>query len=123
MGADLNAMIVMLSRQLKSSRPAWHRVDLSAIHETIVDGDVERLLNQDQIADLVERPDFLRRLLGDYSGAYSLGVGRDPEDPSRPAIILYLEGARGGTIPDSVKVGEDSLRIITKPGFIPPKPL
>ena len=81
------------------------------------------MLNQDQVADLVERPDFLRGLLGDYSGAYSLGVGSEPEDPSQPAILLYVEGARPGNIPDSVKIGKDSLRVITKSGFIPPKPL
>ena len=81
------------------------------------------MLNQDQIADLLERPDFLRTVLGDYSGAYSLGVGRDPEDPSRHAIILHVEDAHPVKIPDSVNVGADSLKIVKKSGFIQPKPL
>ncbi len=76
-----------------------------------------------ELAALLEKPALHQQLLGPYRGAYSLGIGRDPDNPSAPAIVLHVEGDGPPETPHHIQVGQERVRVIKKTGFIAPKPL
>ena len=80
-------------------------------------------MNVEQLSSLMTEPEIQKSLLGDYRGPYSLGVGADPEDPSSPALILYVGGENAINVPNHIRVGGETLRVITRTGFTAPKPL
>jgi hypothetical protein len=80
-------------------------------------------MRSEQLARLIEQPQFHQKLLGSFAKAYSLGVGRDPKRPSEPALILQVEGEESPNVPDEVEVGGEKIRVIAKTGFKAPRPL
>ena len=80
-------------------------------------------MRADQLSSALQTPELHRQLLGDYAGAYSVGVGRDPEDPSSAVIVLQVEGDQPPNTPARLQIGSEWVRVITRPGFIVPKPL
>jgi hypothetical protein len=76
-----------------------------------------------QLASMLQDKELHRRLVGGFSGAYSVGIGADPDDPEAPAIVLHVEGHTPPQVPRSIDVGDESVRVITKTGFVVPKPL
>jgi hypothetical protein len=44
----------------------------------------------EQLASYLEMPEIHRAVLRGYSGAYSLGVGREPERGSEAVLILQV---------------------------------
>jgi|HubBroStandDraft_1064217.scaffolds.fasta_scaffold16475_2 hypothetical protein len=76
-----------------------------------------------QLASLLEDKELHKRLVGAFKGAYSVGIGADPDHPGRPALVLHVEGDSPPHIAPSIQFGKDSVRVITKTGFRVPKPL
>jgi len=76
-----------------------------------------------KLASILQRPALHQRLVGDYKGAYSLGIGRDPDNPSAPAIILHVEGDPPFQTPDHIQVDHESIRVVKRTAFVAPKPL
>lgn len=79
--------------------------------------DVQRL------ARIIERPEIHRRLLGNFSGAYSMGVTADPDRPDRPAVRIRIQGDEAPAIPSELFVEGESVNVIVSPRFTPPTPL
>ena len=80
-------------------------------------------MRTEQLAELIEQPKFHRKVLGTFAKAYSLGVGRDPQKPSAPALIVQVEGDEAPSIPSEVEVDGEKVRVIAKTGFKAPRPL
>jgi hypothetical protein len=80
-------------------------------------------MDAQRLARLVEQPEIHRRLLGSYSGAYSLGVTADPDRPERPAVRIRIQGDEAPPIPSELLVEGESVNVIVTPRFTPPTPL
>jgi len=80
-------------------------------------------MRTDQLSATLQEPDVHRQLLGDYKGPYSLGIGRDPENPAAPAIILHVQDDPPLRPPPYIQIGPERVRVITRRGFVAPKPL
>jgi hypothetical protein len=80
-------------------------------------------MRTEQLAELIEQPQFHRRLLGKFAKAYSMGVGRDPEKPSQPALIVQVEGEDAPKMPNEVDVAGEKIRVIARTGLKAPRPL
>ncbi len=76
----------------------------------------------ERLEKLVEQPEFHRRLLEDFDRGYSLGIGRDPDAPSRFVLYLEVEGDNAPDVPSEIEVGDEVVRVITKTGFKVPTP-
>jgi len=76
-----------------------------------------------ELASLLQDWKFHKQLVGAFSGAYSVGIGADPDDPGKPVIMLHVEGKTPPEIPGSIQFGGHSVRVITKTGLVAPKPL
>jgi len=80
-------------------------------------------MRPEQLSSVLQKADVHRQLLGDYDGPYSLGVGRDPEDPSAPAIVLHVQDAPSVNPPTHLDIGSERVRVIIRRGFVAPRPL
>lgn len=73
----------------------------------------------EELADLIERPEVHRKVLGSYTGPYSLGVlstsGRGP------ALVLKVADATG--FPTTVTVDGRTIPVVVQGGFRTPVPL
>jgi hypothetical protein len=76
-----------------------------------------------QLSSALRSPEVHRQLLGDYQGPYSLGVGRDTDNPSAPAIVLQVEDDARLNPPSHLEIGSERVRVITRRGFVAPTPL
>jgi len=80
-------------------------------------------MRSDQLAELIEEPEFHQWLVQNFGGAYSVGIGRDPKKPNEPALILQVEGNGPPSVPDEVELEGEKIAVITKTGFKAPRPL
>ena len=76
-----------------------------------------------ELAAILRQPAIHQRLVGDYDGPYSLGIGRDPDNPSAPAIILQIADDPPVATPESIQLGNQSIRVVKRTGFVAPRPL
>jgi len=81
------------------------------------------MIAKDELVSRMEDKEFQRQLVGAFSGPYSVGIGADPDNPEDPAIVVSFTGTPPARFPRSIKVGDGSVRVIAKPGFVTPKPL
>lgn len=79
-------------------------------------------MQQDRLAELVEDPELHRRLLGDYDGAYSLGITLNPEDRSELAIRVRIEGEDASLIAREVELDGELIPVVVNTGFQSPVP-
>lgn len=77
----------------------------------------------EQLEELIEQPKFHQTLLHGFHRPYSLGIGRDPDEPSEFAVIVQVEGLDAPEIPSQIEVAGEVIRVITRTGFRAPKPL
>lgn len=75
----------------------------------------------DQLADLLERRETHRLILGSTSGPYSLGVTLSPDPDEGYAFLLKIADPKG--FPDYVTIQGQKIRLIVQGGFQTPKPL
>lgn len=71
----------------------------------------------DELAALVARPDVHRKLVGEYSGPYSLGVTELASGDA--AFLLRVEGS-GARIPPQIDVDGHRIAVVVEGGFRPP---
>lgn len=67
------------------------------------------------LAPLLELPETHQKILGDYAGAYSLGIGEDG------SFVLDVEGDDVQRFPQSVAIGFETVPVIVHGGFIAPE--
>jgi hypothetical protein len=79
-------------------------------------------MNQDRLADLIERPEVQQKILNDYEGGYSLGITLDPKNRARMAIRVRVEG-EDVNIPSHITLEGESIPIIVHSNFKVPEPL
>jgi hypothetical protein len=73
-----------------------------------------------RLASLIETPEVQRRLLGDYSGAYSIGVTTNPSDPDTPAIRVRVQGTESSNIPSELVLDGEIVAVVANTRFTPP---
>lgn len=73
-----------------------------------------------RLAALIESPEVQRRLLGDYDGAYSIGLIVNPGEPDTPAIRVRVQGAQSPNIPSELVLDGETVAVITNTRFTPP---
>jgi len=69
----------------------------------------------------VDSPTLHRKLLGDFCGPYSLGVGRD-EASARPVLLLMVPPGVAKTFPSTVLVAGEPVQVVVQRDFQPPVP-
>jgi hypothetical protein len=79
-------------------------------------------MNQDRLADLIERPEVQQKILNDYEGGYSLGITLDPRNRSRMAIRVRVED-EDANIPSQITLEGETIPIIVNSNFKVPEPL
>jgi hypothetical protein len=79
-------------------------------------------MNQDRLADLIERPEVQQRILNDYDGGYSLGITLNPQNKSEMAIRVRVEG-EDADIPSHITLDGETIPIIVHGNFKVPEPL
>ncbi len=75
------------------------------------------------LRDIINRPETHKKILGDYHGAYTLGISRMPEDPRGPQFILRIQGESSEGFPTEIEVNNEKIEIEVNCNFISPRPL
>ena len=70
-----------------------------------------------QLAQMTADPEINRLIVGDYDGAYALGVTDHP-----PAFLLRVEPRDVSRFPRKVRVRGVEVPVIVEGGFRPPQP-
>ena len=78
-------------------------------------------MNESSLAEALQRPELHRALLGNYDGAYALGITSSPETNDRIALLLRIEGTVPKEIPTHVTVDGEQVPVIVQGGFKTPK--
>jgi hypothetical protein len=78
--------------------------------------DVERL------AKLMEKPEVHRRVLGNYRGAYALGVTQLPHQ-QKAALSLSVESETADAFPHEVELEGERVPVVIQTKWIAPRPL
>jgi hypothetical protein len=80
-------------------------------------------MNQEQLTDLIERPEVQQMILQDYQGGYSLGITLNPQNRSEMAIRVRVEGENVSNIPSHITLEGETIPIIVNNNFRVPVPL
>lgn len=80
-------------------------------------------MNETSLARAIQKPEVHRLLLGNYKGAYALGVTKAPDDEARAALLLRIEGAVSDDIPKHIAVDGEQVSVVVVGGFTAPKRL
>lgn len=68
------------------------------------------------LAPLLELPETHQKIVGDYLGAYSLGIG------ANGTFVLDVEGTDVKHFPRQVQIGRRTIPVVVQGGFIAPEP-
>lgn len=71
-----------------------------------------------QLMHWVEEPATHQRIVGDYDGAYALGVTDNP-----PAFLLRVESKEASEFPTSVNIHGVEVPVVVHGNFAPPVPI
>jgi hypothetical protein len=71
-------------------------------------------MSPDELADLLDRPECHRKILGNYRGPYSLGVTRIPGPGDGFGFLLRVEGQDPGRFSKSVDLDGRHIPVIVK---------
>ena len=77
-------------------------------------------MQQARLLNLLKQPEVQRQILGDYRGAYGLGVALDPVNRRDLVIQLWVEGEDTGDFPDGIELAGEWVPIIVSPNFRKP---
>ncbi len=80
-------------------------------------------MNQERLAELVERPEVQRKLLRGYKGGYSLGLTLNPANSEQIAIRVRIEDQEAPHLPDEIELEGERIPVIVNTGFRVPAPL
>jgi hypothetical protein len=75
-------------------------------------------MNADELDEWLKRGDAHRTLLGDYAGAYSLGVTIGPAGEA--ALLLRIEGD-ASWVPPQIEINGRRVVVRAEGGFAPPR--
>ena len=75
-------------------------------------------MTDQQLAAALQRPEIHRRVLGNYRGAYSLGVTRAN---GRAALSLRVDDPIPGHVPSEILVDGEPVPVIVHGGFRAPR--
>lgn len=73
-----------------------------------------------QLADVINQPEFQRLVLGEYRGAYSLGVGT-LRGGSKQALVLEVEMKDLSGFPNQVSYQDQTIPLIVYDSFRIPR--
>jgi hypothetical protein len=80
-------------------------------------------MNVQRLSSLIETPEFHRQVMGDYTGAYSLGITSDPARPSTLAVRVRVQGDEAPGIASELDVDGETIPVIVSTRFQAPAPL
>jgi len=78
-------------------------------------------MNEASLAEAIQRPEIHRKLLGDYDGAYALGITSMPEQKDGIALLLRIEGTVPKEIPTHIAVDGEQIPVVVQGGFKAPR--
>ncbi|HEV8711695.1 MAG TPA: hypothetical protein VGX03_02570 [Candidatus Binatia bacterium] len=113
------------NRRKKVQERVWQKEALARRGRRVLEAKKTRekggVMTVDQLADLLERSETHRLILGNTSGPYSLGVTLSPDPDEGYAFLLKIADPKG--FPDYVTIQGLKIRLIVQGGFRTPKPL
>jgi hypothetical protein len=71
-----------------------------------------------QLMNWVEEPTTHQKIVGDYEGAYALGVTDDP-----PAFLLRVESNEASKFPTKVNIHGVEVPVVVHGNFVAPVPI
>ena len=77
-------------------------------------------MDQKHLSEVLKKTFVQRQILGDYKGAYSMGITLNPNDKKQLAISLRIESEELGSFPSSVYVGKEAVPVVVNGRFVPP---
>ena len=80
-------------------------------------------MDQDRLANLIEKPEVQQQILGDYEGGYSLGLTLNPQNRDEIAIRIRIEGDDAIDIPRQIVLDGEAVPVIVNTNFRVPEPL
>jgi hypothetical protein len=80
-------------------------------------------MKESNLAEAIQRPEVHRRLLGNYRGAYALGITSAPGDEQKAALLLRMEGEVPEDVPSTLAVDGEEIPVVVEGGFTAPRPL
>lgn len=72
----------------------------------------------EELVRWVAEPETHRKILGDYSGTYALGVTNSP-----PSFHLQVESNEIERFPDRIRIGGETVPVVVEGGLKRPQPL
>jgi len=78
-------------------------------------------MNVDRLAELVEKPQVHRRVLGSYRGAYALGVTQLP-DKKTAALSLSVEHHDADAFPHVIELDGEQVPVVVHANWRAPHP-
>ena len=76
-----------------------------------------------RLASFLKQPEVHRRILGNYSGAYSIGITFHPDNEKEAAIRVCVEGDDATLIATHITLAGQKFPVIVNTQFIAPRPL
>jgi hypothetical protein len=81
-------------------------------------------MNVEMLSNLLELPETHQQILAGYQGAYSLGIGADPDEIGHdPVLILQVEHWSSRKFPSHVRLDGESIRLVVRDDFTAPTAL
>ena len=79
-------------------------------------------MKKEQVDALLTDVKTLKEILGDFTGAYSLGVVTYSNDDGNPELFLLLGAYSDNGIAKEITRSGTKIKIFVKTGYIPPVP-
>jgi hypothetical protein len=79
-------------------------------------------MGPEELADMLDRPDVHRKILGGYQGPYSLGVTRSLDPRDGFGFLLRVTDQDLSRFDHIINIDGKDVPVIVKGGFKPPDP-
>ncbi len=80
------------------------------------------MMDVERLAKLVGKPEVHRQLLGNYRGAYALGVTQLPHE-QKAALSLSVESETADEFPREVELDGERVQVMIQTKWTAPRPL
>lgn len=77
----------------------------------------------DSLSRLAETAEAHRKVLSDYTGSYTLGVGAAAGNDEQPVLILQVEGSPTTRFPRAISLGGESVAVVVRANQQMPTPM
>jgi hypothetical protein len=79
-------------------------------------------MDQQALETLLKTPDVQRRLVGNFQGAYAVGISEPPTETHPPRLLLRVASQDVSQFPTEINLAGEQVAIDVRPNFRPPMP-